>query len=107
VVGGSEHVRAICRRMVAELDCPVAGGSIEHAAKLLPPLNQLCVSKILTVQMQQIEDIEQQPVRLVLDRIPERGVVRDAVLVLHDHFAVEDGGSAAQVRGGTHDAVQS
>lgn len=53
--------------------------------------------------MQQVERVEEQPMRFVVNRRSQRTEIGDAALVLDDHLAVDDGRSARQPPGGSND----
>jgi hypothetical protein len=74
---------------VCSLNWIAPSPAVEQSAKHVPTLDQRRTTEILAVQVQEIERIEQQPVRLVFDGRSERGEIGDALLVLHDHFTVE------------------
>ena len=59
-------------------------------------LDQRAGAEVRPVKVQQVEGEEDQPVRLGMDGMAERVEIGAAVIGLHDEFAVEDGGAAAQ-----------
>ena len=87
---GFEELPAIADRVV-DIDDPLASRLVEHLPQhLLPPLDR-AAPQVVAVDVQQVEGVIDQPVRLApRDRVVEEVEMRDAAIVGHGDLAIDD-----------------
>ena len=92
---GLKEPGAVALDMIAELD-RAAGIRLDQPPEERPPFHERPSPQILAIEVQEIEGKEHQPVRRRVDRRAEGIEVGEAVLVLNDHLAIDDGTLAGQ-----------
>ena len=77
-----------------------AGIRLDQPPEERPPFHEGLPPQILAIEVQEIEGKEHEPVRRRVDGRAEGIEVGDAVLVLDDHLAIDQGGLAGQLAAG-------
>ena len=82
--------------MLAELDRG-AGILLDQLPEERPPFHERLSSQIMAVEVQEIEGKEHEPVRRRVDGRSKGIEIGDAVLILDDHLAIDQGRFAGQL----------